>query len=255
MTKVGIYSIIRVHGTIFGQNANELAFYYTPWVLYIGLITLVLATFGVLSSKELKTQISYLVLLSVSIILIAIGINSKEALSGAIFYMIHSTFVAGGFFLIADVILKARNSTSLRPKMPIFKNAILIGSIFFIFAIAIAGLPPFSGFFGKIMILKSSINHTQTALILTTVLLSSLLVIVSLARSGTNIFYDTRAKEEESNYKLSKSTLSSIVYLFSFTIILVLFANNITQITENIASNLVDTNSYISTVLNPNGEL
>ena len=103
------------------------------------------------------------------------------------------------------------------------------------------------------MILKSSINHTQTALILTTVLLSSLLVIVSLARSGTNIFYDTRAKEEESNYKLSKSTLSSIVYLFSFTIILVLFANNITQITENIASNLVDTNSYISTVLNPNG--
>jgi multicomponent K+:H+ antiporter subunit D len=72
---------------------------------------------------------------------------------------------------------------------------------------------------------------------------------------GTNIFYDTRAKEEESNYKLSKSTLSSIVYLFSFTIILVLFANNITQITENIASNLVDTNSYISTVLNPNEEL
>ena len=255
MTKVGIYSIIRVHGTIFGQNANELAFYYTPWVLYIGLITLVLATFGVLSSKELKTQISYLVLLSVSIILIAIGINSKEALSGAIFYMIHSTFVAGGFFLIADVILKARNSTSLRPKMPIFKNAILIGSIFFIFAIAIAGLPPFSGFFGKIMILKSSINHTQTALILTTVLLSSLLVIVSLARSGTNIFYDTRANEEESNYKLSKSTLSSILYLFSFTIILILFANNITQITENIASNLVDTNSYISTVLNPNEEL
>lgn len=81
------------------------------------------------------------------------------------------------------------------------------------------------------------------------------MVIVSLARSGTNIFYDTRAKEEESNYKLSKSTLSSIFYLFSFTIILVLFANNITHITENIASNLVDTNSYISTVLNPNGEL
>ncbi|NLN13615.1 MAG: monovalent cation/H+ antiporter subunit D, partial [Arcobacter skirrowii] len=92
------------------------------------------------------------------------------------------------------------------------------------------------------------------ALILTTVLLSSLLVIVSLARSGTNIFYDTSAKQEESNYKLSKSTLSSIVYLFSFTIILVLFANNITQITENIASNLIDTKKYISTVLNLNEE-
>ena len=56
--------------------------------------------------------------------------------------MIHSTFVAGGFFLIADVILKARNSTSLRPKMPIFKKCNTNRKYIFIFAIAIAGLPP-----------------------------------------------------------------------------------------------------------------
>lgn len=252
MTKVGIYSIIRVHGTIFGANAQELAFYHTPWVLYIGLITLTLATFGVLSAKELRNQVAYLVLVSVSILLVSIGINSKEALSGAIYYMIHSTLLAGGFFLVADIILKARTSACLETQMPIFQKAVIIGSLFFIFAIAAAGLPPLSGFFGKIMILNAALEHKQTALILTVVLASSLLVIVALAKSGTILFYDTTPNVKASEYKLSKSTLASIFYLFAFAPILVIFANPITEITNQIANNLFDTTSYLSTVLNLN---
>lgn len=252
MTKVGIYSIIRVHGTIFGANAQELAFYHTPWVLYIGLITLTLATFGVLSAKELRNQVAYLVLVSVSILLVSIGINSKEALSGAIYYMIHSTLLAGGFFLVADIILKARTSACLETQMPIFQKAVIIGSLFFIFAIAAAGLPPLSGFFGKIMILNAALEHKQTALILTVVLASSLLVIVALAKSGTTLFYDTTPNVKASEYKLSKSTLASIFYLFAFAPILVIFANPITEITNQIANNLFDTTSYLSTVLNLN---
>jgi multicomponent K+:H+ antiporter subunit D len=252
MTKVGIYSIIRVHGTIFGENAQELAFYHAPWVLYIGLITLTLATLGVLSAKELRNQVAYLVLVSVSILLVAIGINSKEALSGAIYYMIHSTLLAGGFFLVADILLKARTSGCLETQMPIFQKAVIIGSLFFIFAIAAAGLPPLSGFFGKIMILNAAIEHRQTALILTIVLASSLLVIVALAKSGTTIFYDTTPNAKASEYKLSKSTLASIFYLFAFAPILVIFANPITEITNQIANNLFDTSAYLSTVLNLN---
>ncbi|QKE26637.1 monovalent cation/H+ antiporter subunit D [Arcobacter aquimarinus] len=252
MTKVGIYSIIRVHGTIFGANAQELAFYHTPWVLYIGLITLILATFGVLSAKEIRNQIAYLVLVSVSILLVAIGINSKEALSGAIYYMIHSTLLAGGFFLVADIILKARTSGCLETRMPIFQKAIIIGSLFFVFAIALAGLPPLSGFFGKIMILNAAIEHKQTALILTTILVSSLLVIVALAKSGTTIFYDTTPNVQSTQYKLSKSTLASVFYLFAFAPILVIFANPMTEITNQIATNLFDTTNYLSTVLNLN---
>ena len=252
MTKVGLYSIIRVHGTIFGENAQELAFYHIPWVLYLGLITLILATFGVLSAKDIRNQIAYLVLASVSILLVAIGINSKEALSGAIYYMIHSTLLAGGFFLVADVLIKARTSGCLENKMPIFKNPIMIGSLFFIFAIAAAGLPPLSGFFGKIMILSAALEHTQTGLILAVVLSSSLLIIVALAKSGTTIFYDTTSETNTSEYKLSKSTLASIFFLFSFALILVIFANPITEITNTIAASLFDTSSYLSTVINPN---
>ncbi len=250
MTKVGLYAIIRIHGTIFGADAGELAYYHIPWVLYIGLFTLTLATFGVLSAKELRNQVAYLVLASVSILLVSIGINTADALSGTIYYMIHSTLLAGGFFLVADIILKARGSGCLETKMPIFKSAILIGSLFFIFSIAAAGLPPLSGFFGKIMILSAALDHKDTAMILTIVLASSLLIIVALAKTGTTIFYDTKSDEPVRSYTLSKSSLAAIFYLFAFAPILVIFANPITEITSSIALNIFDTSNYITTVLN-----
>ncbi|MGM0518117.1 MAG: monovalent cation/H+ antiporter subunit D [Campylobacterota bacterium] len=251
MTKVGLYAIIRVHGTIFGQNANELAYYHVDWVLSLGLITLILGTFGVLSSKDIKNQVAYLVLTSVSILLIAIGINTQAALSGAIYYMIHSTFIAGGFFLVADVIVKSRTTGMINKQMPIFNNPVIIGSMFFIFAVAIAGLPPLSGFFGKVMILSAALEHKQTAVILSIVLISSLLLIVSLAKSGSAIFYDTTPDVKPlQEYKLSKSTVASIFYLFAFAPILVIFANPITAFTNEIATNLFDSTAYISNVLN-----
>ncbi len=250
MTKVGLYAIIRIHGTIFGADAGELAYYHIPWVLYIGLFTLALATLGVLSSKEIRNQVAYLVLASVSILLVSIGINSQEALSGTIYYMVHSTLLAGGFFLVADIIIKARKSGSLDTKMPIFNHAILIGSLFFIFAIAAAGLPPLSGFFGKIMILSAALEHKDTALILAVVLTSSLLIIVALAKSGTTIFYDTKQEEPTTEYKISKSSVASIFFLFAFAPLLVIFANPASEIANTIAANIFDTSSYITTVLN-----
>lgn len=251
MTKVGIYAIIRVHGTIFGSSAGELAYYHIPWVLNIGLITLILATLGTLSSKEIKNQVAYIVLASVSVLLISIGINSADALSGTIYYMFHSTLLAGGFFLIADVIVKARGGVGeIDKQMPIFQNAILIGSLFFAFAIATAGLPPLSGFFGKIMILSAALDSVQSASILATILISSLLIIVALAKTGSAIFYDTTTNVNPTEYSLRKSTLASIIFLLSFAPILVIFANPITEFTNTIATNLFDTSGYVTAVLN-----
>ncbi|QOG12414.1 monovalent cation/H+ antiporter subunit D [Arcobacter sp. FWKO B] len=249
MTKVGIYAIIRVHGTLFGYGAGELAYYHIPWVLNIGLITLILATLGVMSAKELRTQIAYIVLASVAVILVSVGINSQNALSGTIYYMIHSTLIAGGFFLLADIIIKARGNGDLNSQMPIFQNGILIGSIFFVFAIAAAGLPPLSGFFGKIMILSASLDNAQSGSILVTVLLSSLLIVISLAKTGSTIFYDTTPNVQPTAYKLSKSSMAAVIFLFSTGPLLVIFANPITDFTQILANDLFEINGYVKAVI------
>ncbi len=250
MTKIGIYSIIRVHGTLFGELAGELSYYYLPWVLGLGLITIILATIGVMSSKTLKEQVAYLVLVSVSILLIAIGINTPASISGAIYYLIHSTLIAGGFFLLADVIASLRgNHKDTFERTPPYKMMILTGSLFFAYAIAAASMPPFSGFLGKMMILLSAKSSEWMFLIFGVVLVTGLGVIVSLTRTGTLLFYHTKNEEEHIDSTIDKGVFYPIFYLFALTILLVLFTNPITTFIEQVSAMIFDAQGYISKVL------
>ena len=250
MTKVGIYAIIRIHGTLFGEMAGELSYYYTPWVLGLGLITIVLATIGVMSSNTLKEQVAYLVLASVSILLIAIGINTAASISGAIYYLVHSTIVAGGFFLLADVLARLRGNTrDILERTDRFKMMVLSGSLFFAYAIAASSMPPFSGFIGKMMILSSALSSPWVVLIFTVVLVTGLGIIISLTRTGTVLFYHTKNEEEPIESSLDISIFYPIMYLFSISVLLVIFANPITGFTEQVSTMIFDSQSYISKVL------
>ncbi len=250
MTKVGIYSIIRIHGTLFGELAGELSYYYTPWVLGLGLFTLVLATIGVMSSKALKEQVAYLVLASVSILLIAIGINTPAAISGAMYYLIHSTIIAGGFFLLADVIGRLRGNTrDILERTDRFKMMVLSGSLFFVYAIAAASMPPFSGFLGKMMILSASLASPWVLVIFAIVLVTGLGIIISLTRTGTLLFYHTKNEEEAIESTLDVSIFYPIMYLFALCVLLIVFANPISGFTEQVSLMIFDSQGYISKVL------
>lgn len=253
MTKVGIYAIIRVHGTLFGAEAGELAYYYAPWVLALGLITLIFAAFGVMAARGLREQVAYLVLASVAVLLIGVGINSATALSATLYYLIHSTLIAGGLFLLADIIARGRGNFGDKfesaPSMP---NAIMIGSVFLFAAIAITGMPPLSGFFGKLLILSAALEHNWFAIILITVLISGLIIIIALARAGSLLFYNTLTSNQpaEGAEPLNRSALLAVITLFSTAIILVVFAHSIGFYTEAIALQQIDSAAYIQAVLN-----
>jgi len=257
MTKVGIYSIIRVHGTVFSDNAGELANYYAPWVLGLGLVTLMLAALGVMASRGLREQIAYLVLASVATLLIGVGLNSPEALSATLYYLIHSTLIAGAMFLLADIILKGRGVYEDRfesgTAMP---NAILIGSVFMFGAIAMTGMPPLSGFFGKVLVLSAALDHVWFAWILGVVLFAGLLMILSMARTGSLLFYKTIPEEASANSSgsqtgpsLNRMALAAVLGLFLASPVLVLFAQPITAYTESAANQQFNPSNYIEAVL------
>lgn len=259
MTKVGIYAIIRVHGMLFGESAENLAGLHLDWVLWLGLATLVLAAFGALAATVLRQLIAYLVLASVAILLIGIGLNQSQSMSATLFYLIHSTFITGGLFLLADYIRQARpqHADSLMPDFAM-PRIILIGSVFLFAAIAISGMPPLSGFFGKLLILRSATQHPDFWWILATVLSTSLLIIIALVRAGSVLFYQT-LPQEASHQRDGKTICTtpqinmlgcgSIVGLLSIGIILSLFAQPIYSLTESVSKQLSETALYQQQVL------
>ena len=258
MTKVGLYAIIRVHGTVFGEAAGALAFIHSNWVLAAGLITSLMAALGVLASRVLRQQVAYLILASVGILLIAIGLNSEAALSAAIYYLVHSTLLGAALFLLADVILRARGNhgDSLIRATPV-AQPILVGAVFMLLGIAMTGMPPLSGFFGKIMVLNAALAHPWFMSVLLVVLVSGFMMIIAVARTGSLLFYSVENPQQDSPPPaLNRAAFAAIVGLLLTSPLLVAFAKPLSAVTAQAAVQLYDAESYANAVLSarPVGE-
>ncbi len=258
MTKVGVYAIIRVHGTLFGDNAGQLANYYIPWVLGLGLVTLILAALGVMAARGLREQVAYLVLASVATLLIAVGLHNSLALSAGLYYLMHSTLIAAGMFLLADIISRGRGSFADRfERSYAIPSAVFIGSLFMFAAVSMTGMPPLSGFFGKVLILNAALNHQWSGLILAVVLVSGFIMIISMARTGSLLFYqvlpvnelDNKKLAKPSSNKLNKASLLAVISLMMVSPILVIFAKPITAYTASAAHQQFDSQAYITAVM------
>lgn len=192
MTKVGIYSILRVYTLIFGEQAGELANLAQAWLWPLALAGIVAGALGALAATTLQGLLSYLVVVSAGTLLAAIALGTPEALSAALYYLLHSIWVAGGLFLLADLIARQRGDKAGRlVQGPALLQPHLLGGAFFFGAIAVAGLPPLSGFLGKLMLLRSVTGGSEAVALWSVVLLSGLVTIVALSRAGSTLFWRT----------------------------------------------------------------
>jgi multicomponent K+:H+ antiporter subunit D len=112
MTKVGVYSIIRVHAVILGESAGHAALAAEPWLLPVALTTTVLGVLGALASHSLSRLVSYLTVASVGTILAGVGLFTPAALSAALYYMVHSTLVIAALFLLVELVARRFSSGS-----------------------------------------------------------------------------------------------------------------------------------------------
>jgi len=181
LTKVGVYAILRIFPLVFGPEFDD-------WLLPLGLATLLAGGVGVLASQELRRLIAYSVIVSVGTLLTGIGLGTVAGLSAALMYLVHTTLITAGLFLLADLIANQRGHSESRPAAPVAQPR-LLGGLFFIGAMALAGLPPLSGFLGKVLLLQASGATAAQLWVWSIVLGSSLLMLVALARMGSSLFW------------------------------------------------------------------
>lgn len=251
MTKVGIYAIIRVHGTIFGSNAGALADYYLPWVLAGGLITLLLGALGVMAARTLREQVAYLVIMSIATLLIAIGLNSTGALSAGFYYLIHSTLIAAAFFLLADLVGRNREHEDHFVPAPMMAGGKWLGILFIAAAVGLVGVPPLSGFFGKIMILHAAPTHPWFGWVLAIMLIASLIGMIALSRSGTLLFFRPNPTEGYIGHLplIDRLGAGVVIALLLTGPLLVILALPVSNFTQAVSMQLDDIAGYVNAVL------
>jgi multicomponent K+:H+ antiporter subunit D len=252
MTKVGAYSILRVYSLMFGDDAGSVAGLLDAWLAPLALVTLTLGMLGVVASTALRQQAAYLVVASIGSLLLAFGLGTRDAIAAGLYYLPHSVFAAAALFLLADSVSRARGEFDDR-FVPGFTmpGARVLGGLFFVVAVALAGLPPLSGFLGKFMLLKSALDSPLFPWVWGVVLVTGLAGMIALARSGSLLFYRTRGAHDATPAPTAPTwaTLAPVAGLLLLLIGMVIWAGPLSGYATATAAQLLQPQLYIGAVL------
>ena len=249
MTKVGAYSILRVYSLFTGLD-GPLAGLIDAWLLPLALTTLVLGLLGAASSTSLRQQTAYFVVTSIGTLLTAFGLGHVDALAAGLYYLPHSTFAVAALFLLADSIARGRGECADRFEPgPALPRAAVLGGLFFAVAVAVAGLPPLSGFLAKFMLLKSALDTAWSSWVLGIVLTTGLLAVVVLARSGSLLFYRTHAAQPPLLPAAGCGALAPVAGLLALIVALTVAAGPVSDFAAATATQLMTPLDYIDAVL------
>ncbi|WLV24682.1 Na+/H+ antiporter subunit D [Aciduricibacillus chroicocephali] len=247
LTKVGIYAVFRFF---------TLLFYHEPQVTHkligiLAVITIVGGCLGSIAYHSIQKVIVYNVVIAVGFIFLALAVSTEAALQGAIYYLMHDMIVKALLFMIGGMVVIATGTTRMEKMSGLIGNYPLLGVLYFITMLSLAGIPPFSGFIGKFLIGEGAIENGSYVL-LAFAFLSSLLVLYSLVRVFLSCFWGETIIGEDEKVKLPASLYIPSVILTIGTIALGLGAEIFTSYVTAATDVLMNPKIYIEAVLNRN---
>ncbi|TWT05894.1 Na+/H+ antiporter subunit D [Planomicrobium sp. CPCC 101079] len=189
LTKVGVYAITRTYTLFFTMNievTHEL-------LAIIAILTILAGCIGALAYFDVKKIIIYNIIIAVGVILFGVSQMNGAGVEGAIFYLIHDMLIKAALFFLVGIIAVLFGTTNLREMGGLIKTYPLLGWTYLLAAFGLAGIPPLSGFPGKLLIVQGGFegpNFWGSLVILAT----SLLVLLSVIRIFIYAFWGPPVK-------------------------------------------------------------
>lgn len=275
LSKVGIYVILRLTLLIFGVQNKELAGFGNDILFYGGLVTLIFGFIGVLASQALCRLASYSVLVSSGTVLTAIGTGNSSLTAGVLFYIISSTLSLAAFFLLVELVERSQDTAAnvLAVTMEVYgedeedeedevgtclpATLAFLGACFGITAILIIGMPPFSGFVAKFMMITGVFNPDginmdnyipamRDWVFVTFVILSGFAALIAMTRTGIRTFW---ASIEGKIPRVQIIEFAPVAGLLGLCLILTIAAGPVANYLATTADELHNPSDYIGSVL------
>ncbi|MBN6887844.1 multicomponent Na+:H+ antiporter subunit D [Cytobacillus horneckiae] len=249
LTKVGIYAIYRFF---------TLVFYHEPQVthLIIGImaaVTMVLGAMGAIAYKDIKKILTYNVVVGVGFILAGLASFTDAGMTGSIYYLMHDMVIKALIFIIGGVIIAIAGTSNLDDMSGLIQTHPYLGWMFFITALSISGIPPLSGFIGKVYITEGTFTSGYYWLGAIG-LITSLMVLFSVMKIFMNSFWGETILSEEMEKGTTRGVMFPIVALVMLTIGLGLGAELLHDYVEIAVEGLMNPSLYIEAVLGGNAQ-
>ncbi|GAB2752194.1 Na+/H+ antiporter subunit D [Nocardioides pakistanensis] len=201
LTKVGVYAILRVQTLLFPDSPLT-----TP-LLVAALLTMVVGILGAIAQSDIKRMLSFTLVSHIGYMIFGVALASVAGLSAAIFYVLHHITIQTGLFLVVGLVEHRAGSTSLLRLGGVARLAPLLGVLFFVPAMNLAGIPPMSGFLGKVGLVAAAVEiGTPLAYaVVVAAVLVSLLTLYAVAKTWSLAFWRTPEEAHETARALRSS--------------------------------------------------
>ena len=192
LTKVGVYAIIRTETVLFpGTELN-------PVLMVVALLTMVVGVLGAVAQADIKRMLSFTLVSHIGYMILGVSLGSAIGTAAAIYYIVHHIVVQSTLFLAAGLIERQGGTTSITKLGGLLTASPVIAVLFLIPALNLGGIPPFSGFIGKLALFQATAEQgTVLAWILIGAgALVSLLTLYALMRVWNLAFWRPAADVE-----------------------------------------------------------
>jgi multicomponent Na+:H+ antiporter subunit D len=249
LTKVGVYSLIRVFSTVF---AEEEAIFEAIMVLAV--LTMVSGVLGAVAQFHVRRILSFHIISQIGYMVLGLGLLASDdtavrrlAMAAAVFYIAHHILVKTNLFLVAGVIRRFRGTEELGPLGGLFASKGWLAALFLVPAASLAGIPPLSGFWAKLAVIQAAVmSHAWLAV--AAALFAGLLTLLSMTKIWNEAFWkdppDPRGEEEAAETGGLAAMVVPIVVLALFTVLIGLMPQFLYAVADQAAAELLDIEAY-----------
>lgn len=190
LTKVGIYAIIRTQTLLFPNSDLE------QLLLWASLLTMVVGILGAIAQDDIKRMLSFILVSHIGYMLFGVALGSTHGLASAIFYVVHHILIQTTLFLVVGLIERVGGSSDSTKLGDLARISPLLAILFFVPAMNAAGIPPFSGFLGKVGLIQAGTADGSWLAIVVVVgsVVTSLLTLYAIAKVWGRAFWSENAK-------------------------------------------------------------
>jgi multicomponent Na+:H+ antiporter subunit D len=243
LTKVGVYSIMRTY-TLFFYHDLE----FTHQLLAIlAVITIVIGLIGAIAYWDIKKIIIYNIIVAVGVILFGVSTMNEQGLTGSIFYLLHDMIIKAALFLLVGIIIAITGTSDLRKFQGLIKQYPKLAWTYFIASLALAGIPPLSGFVGKLLILEGGFSN-GSYFATSIVLFSSLLVLFSVMKIFINGFWGEPNNTVNQHAPVNYLLISPVI-LVAISCLYGIYSEFVYSYIQEAAEVLANPSLYIDAVL------
>ena len=189
LTKVGVYSIIRTQTLLFpGDRVVE------NGLLVVALATMVVGALGAIAQDDVKRVLSFTLVSHIGYMIFGVGLATTAGLAGAIFYVVHHITVQAALFCVAGLVERVGGSTSTTRLGGLLAASPLLAVLYFVPALNLGGIPPLSGFVGKLGLLEAGARDGAVLawVLVVGAVLTSLLTLYAMTKVWVLVFWRPR---------------------------------------------------------------